>query len=554
MCLVLLIFPAYISFGDFIVKSDKIVFDFTQQDSSYLADKIYYPINIGEYNEDQLLTVELNDSVLSKGYIHYTESGFDFVGDNKTSGKFYKRNDILYGILEFGDDKYSINIMSSNYFAVKVDSVDFKCGVVDTENFDTDLTSRINTTATNVLSGECKVRILAAYTPQAISDFNGKDNLIHAIKRAIETINSGFENSNVDIEFQLAKTYETQYVSSQDSALDLNRLANSDGIMDDVLQERINTNADLVMLFEEITSVCGIAYLNSSYVEGFSIVSTHYTWSCLLSSYAATHEIGHNYGCQHDKQSNQNQHYSYGHGYCGDPITLKRSVMAYRNHCNYRRINTFSNPDLFINNSPFGTYLVEDNARVLEERNNTINSFDDIKGWEIVNSIDVGNLDYIDISAYGVVETNSQNSVISPAHSEVDFRAYDEIRLKDGFHAEEATEFHAKIEALHCNSSNKLGLYEDYINPSIVHPITISPNPASQSIEVTFGGLIEGAEVTAYIVDIMGRRLADIYNGLQSRTNTLSQQVDISGYPAGTYSIVLQTGKQTYSEQFVKLD
>ncbi len=148
-----------------------------------------------------------------------------------------------------------------------------------------------------------------------------------------------------------------------------------------------------------------------------------------------------------------------------------------------------------------------------------------------------------------------------------------EVRILPCTHIKNGSEFRAFIEKPDCDdivllSDNwsehnanvcagypKLGInIEDNIQPVQPNPITISPNPASQSIEVTFGGLIEGAEVTAYIVDIMGRRLADIYNGLQSRSTTLSQQVDISRYPAGTYSIVLQTGKHTYSEQFVKLD
>ncbi len=169
---------------------------------------------------------------------------------------------------------------------------------------------------------------------------------------------------------------------------------------------------------------------------------------------------------------------------------------------------------------------------------------------------------YLNVDA-DVVDYNASNNITAEAlidqDAEVGFYAGNEIRLTDGFHITEGSYLEAQIQSCTTTTYKEGSFTVDNTpnvntKPSNGNPITISPNPASQSIEVTFGGLVEDAEVTAYIVDIMGRRLADIYNGLQSRSTTLSQQVDISRYPAGTYSIVLQTGKHTYSEQFVKLD
>ena len=55
--------------------------------------------------------------------------------------------------------------------------------------------------------------------------------------------------------------------------------------------------------------------------------------SCAFGYHSSIHEVGHNFGCQHDEDNADNSHYDYGYGYLLGPDSLDntgyRTAMAY---------------------------------------------------------------------------------------------------------------------------------------------------------------------------------------------------------------------------------
>ena len=72
--------------------------------------------------------------------------------------------------------------------------------------------------------------------------------------------------------------------------------------------------------------------------------------SCSYSYHSSIHEVGHNFGCHHDRDNGHNTHYDYGYGWLIGPPDLEgvgyRTVLAYSNPGYSRRVLHVSNPDV----------------------------------------------------------------------------------------------------------------------------------------------------------------------------------------------------------------
>jgi Metallo-peptidase family M12 len=114
----------------------------------------------------------------------------------------------------------------------------------------------------------------------------------------------------------------------------------------------------------------------------FSVVGS----DCLAGTFAFAHELGHNFGCNHDRGSERRcgETDTYNFGY-RDPGGAFRSIMAYKeaagqcdnidtSNVNYHRAQRFSNPDIQYRGKPMGT-ATENNARAINERRATVASF-----------------------------------------------------------------------------------------------------------------------------------------------------------------------------------
>ena len=207
------------------------------------------------------------------------------------------------------------------------------------------------------------IDVMIVYTPEA-RDLEGGTDQVQAIAiLAVDETNSVFANSLIDPRVRLVYVGEVEYIESGSFSTELQRLADpADGIMDEVHALRATYGADAVDLLISHTqgeTICGIAYLMNPVSplfesEAFSVCNT----GCTSGGVTFPHELGHNMGCQHDRQTVANQgngpgvfSYSYGYRFAGDDLAVYRTVMAYEPG---ERIPYFSNPAINYQNQPIG--------------------------------------------------------------------------------------------------------------------------------------------------------------------------------------------------------
>lgn len=197
------------------------------------------------------------------------------------------------------------------------------------------------------------------------------------IQAAIDAANTSFANSGIKTRLRLAYHGPAHYDESGDFQTDLNRLRyNNDGHMDAIHTLRDSYAADLVSMFIENGTYCGIGNLGPSASAAFTVVNR----GCATGNYSFAHEIGHNFGARHDTYVDASTSpYAYGHGYAY--TTGKwRTVMAYNNACtaagtSCTRVGYWSNPNVLYGGVPMGTSSSADNARVFNANAYTVANF-----------------------------------------------------------------------------------------------------------------------------------------------------------------------------------
>lgn len=195
--------------------------------------------------------------------------------------------------------------------------------------------------------GNTEVRILVPYS-RIIETVLSQWSIQSYIDLAIGSLNNDLARSAIPVTVTLAGAPSIQYDQEWDGSgspalTALNRIASgTDGIMDEVHYLRTDANADLVCF-----AMCAIDYNNSGvgYILnspgdvfnatwGFSVVNFWY----MNSNSTFSHEIGHNIGCNHDRDhayavdgsSAGNVYaYSYGYRFYGNDGQQYRTIMAY---------------------------------------------------------------------------------------------------------------------------------------------------------------------------------------------------------------------------------
>ena len=132
-------------------------------------------------------------------------------------------------------------------------------------------------------------------------------------------------------------------------------------------QRSLRNTADSAALLSMDFSSCGVAYLNTI-GSGWTISIA--TKDCAFGYFSFGHELGHNMGLTHNKESSTNSYYPYGHGHLiqrGSTSKGYRTILAYTASGHNQRVNYYSHPGQTY--PPTGTSLGEDgvanNALVL---------------------------------------------------------------------------------------------------------------------------------------------------------------------------------------------
>jgi len=126
--------------------------------------------------------------------------------------------------------------------------------------------------------------------------------------------------------------------------------------------EALRGGADAAALLVKRFNYCGIGYVDS-WRTGNTL--TAQTKGCALGYFTLGHELGHNFGCLHDRYSSSGGRYPYNFGsFIGDGPY--RTCMAYSRSGYNRKANIYSSPVAKFEGIVTGT-ATEDNARVIRE-------------------------------------------------------------------------------------------------------------------------------------------------------------------------------------------
>jgi len=225
--------------------------------------------------------------------------------------------------------------------------------------------------------------LLAVYTPAAAKRY-GQMALESMIQNAVQAANQAYRNSGVAITLNLVGLQQIEYTEPGNMKKSLKQLeARNDGFADDVHALRDRVGADMVSLISTDDDSCGIAWSMRGESPTGAITAFNVVNAGCLSNQSLAHEIGHNQGNMHDRESTSNVgafSYSYGYRRCISDGTGFRDVMAYA--CKgVARVARFSSPSLTFNGQVMGvSYETDpdnsaDNVRSMNNTADTVAAF-----------------------------------------------------------------------------------------------------------------------------------------------------------------------------------
>ena len=212
-------------------------------------------------------------------------------------------------------------------------------------------------TVTLTSDPEDTVRVLVVYDAEAASDVG---NMSTFATSAVNSANQAYLNSQISpLQLELAGIEEIDSPTGTSSSIILRQLTNRyDNAFDEVHALRDAYDADLVAFLIDISGFCGIAWLGpEDPLYGFSVIDT----DCAVGNLSFAHELGHNFGCNHDPNNASSAYTAYGFGHHWNNDTY-RSVMAYSPGT---RVPYFSNPDVLYAGGATGIANERDNARTI---------------------------------------------------------------------------------------------------------------------------------------------------------------------------------------------
>lgn len=210
------------------------------------------------------------------------------------------------------------------------------------------------------------VDVLAVYTPAARAYFGGDAAARTAIRLWFLDLEQYLSRSEIGTSIRLVHTAATSFQETGVSSDDLFTIRElGENPFSDIGRLREENVADLVALIVADSDVCGLAYLPDVNPNG---VTSEFGYSLTVTSCGSltlAHELGHNFGCCHDRANAGGGCYdgrSYGYRFSGAGGGYYRTIMAYEPGT---RIGYFSNPNVTFDNVATGT-ATEYNAATID--------------------------------------------------------------------------------------------------------------------------------------------------------------------------------------------
>ncbi|CAN0145382.1 unnamed protein product [Ascophyllum nodosum] len=186
---------------------------------------------------------------------------------------------------------------------------------------------------------------------------------------AIASANEAMTNSDIDLTLSLVYTGSLPYDEDSTSSSTVLDNVSTD---DDVADLRDIYEADLVQVAANLGVSCGRALtFSGSSSDGYSVTNP-----ICFNYFSHTHEMGHNFGCYHNREDTTTQTgYAHGYRYC-DTTDPYRTIMSYpcTEDTSVPRVNWFSNPDVVLLDKASGT-SDNDCALAIEESMVTVSGF-----------------------------------------------------------------------------------------------------------------------------------------------------------------------------------
>lgn len=188
------------------------------------------------------------------------------------------------------------------------------------------------------------VDMLVVYTPAARAQAGSATAMRAAIAGYVTLANTCYSNSGVGVRMRLVGTAEVSYTeSASNMSTDLSWVAGNST----VASLRNTYGADLVCLVRRGAAggAAGVGYLGNGAANfassAFCVVADDYADSNIT----FPHEVGHNFGSNHDRGNagNPTGGYNFGWRFTGNDAVQYRTVMAYAPGT---RIAYFSNPSV----------------------------------------------------------------------------------------------------------------------------------------------------------------------------------------------------------------
>ena len=404
-------------------------------------------INFAQLTRNQLIINVFGDMENVNGEItearavnNYTWSGKDLKGQNYV---FTVLNDDISGFFFKNNKMFRVITMDKQYVMYEVKQEAFKSEACHLERIIENKIKNARENDINLTSYTCKVRVLFFYT-NAAQTLLGSGSMINFAQSCIDISNTCYQNSNSSVRLELAYVKNTSFTeNSTDMGASLSSFTNTtDGVMDEVHQLRTQYSADVCVLLGNYGDYCGIAWLNSSFTNAFSV--DHLL--CAVDNLTFPHELGHNFGSHHDPYVASGSPYAYGYGYVNLAASW-RTVMAYNNQCSASgvyctRIPYFSNPNVNYLGDPTGTVNTHNNARVHNERYNTM-----MELQQPSNIISLTSSDAAGLYGFAIAKDKVENTSIFSITSgrKYTFNAAKSVQLKPGFSAVSGSVFKADI-------------------------------------------------------------------------------------------------------------
>lgn len=198
------------------------------------------------------------------------------------------------------------------------------------------------------------IDVLVLYTTAAAMAAGGRDRIENQIRLAESQMNAALVYSKVSPRVSVVAMIEITYNETGAVATDLNNLLLNVGPFSGVARLRDQWGADLVTLIVNTGGNCGVAYMMSPVSplfapHAYSVVKL----DCATTILTFSHELGHNLGCQHERESaTRPGAFSYSHGYVLKGVF--RTIMGLYDDPGTPRMPYYSNPLVFIDGRPAG--------------------------------------------------------------------------------------------------------------------------------------------------------------------------------------------------------